>query len=256
MTDIPVQPVLPAGEFRVGQALSRAFSILFGDFAKFFLIGLVTALPSMVNTIYSGSSGNVARLARANPGSFFLESAAVVILFFLIYLLSQAVTLYGAFQLMRDRPFTWGPAFSRGLARFFPLLGLYVCVGLGILVAMLALIVPGIILATSLYVAVPVCVLEQAGVFHSMGRSAELTKGHRWRILGILLLVIFGNVLGGGLLGAVLGVTTGLMGAAIGSFIWNALVSAYSAIVVAVAYHDLRVLKDGIDIDRIAAVFD
>ena len=38
--------------------------------------------------------------------------------------------------------------------------------------------------------------------------------------------------------------------------VWGALFGAYSAIAVAVTYHDLRVAKEGIDIERITAVFD
>jgi hypothetical protein len=33
-------------------------------------------------------------------------------------------------------------------------------------------------------------------------------------------------------------------------------IGAFGSIIVAVIYHDLRVARDGIDIERIAAVFD
>jgi hypothetical protein len=38
--------------------------------------------------------------------------------------------------------------------------------------------------------------------------------------------------------------------------VWDALMGAYQSIVVAVAYHDLRVVKEGVDIEHIASVFD
>ena len=44
--------------------------------------------------------------------------------------------------------------------------------------------------------------------------------------------------------------------ALIGSLIWNGVWGAFYAIAVVVTYHDLRVAKEGIDIEQIAAVFD
>jgi len=43
------------------------------------------------------------------------------------------------------------------------------------------------------FLAVPVCVLERLGPFRSMERSRMLTKGGRWLILGIALLLIVGR---------------------------------------------------------------
>ena len=40
------------------------------------------------------------------------------------------------------------------------------------------------------------------------------------------------------------------------SLIWNAIWSTFYAIVVVVTYHDLRVAKEGVDTEQIAAVFD
>jgi hypothetical protein len=38
--------------------------------------------------------------------------------------------------------------------------------------------------------------------------------------------------------------------------LWGALYGAYNAIAVVMSYHDLRVAKEGIDIEQIASVFD
>ena len=42
----------------------------------------------------------------------------------------------------------------------------------------------------------------------------------------------------------------------VGKLIWNALYGAFDAILVVVTYHDLRVAKEGVDTDHIAAVFE
>ena len=48
----------------------------------------------------------------------------------------------------------------------------------------------------------------------------------------------------------------GIQVTAILNFLWAALVAAYWNCVLIMTYHDLRVVKEGVDIDQIAAVFD
>jgi hypothetical protein len=42
----------------------------------------------------------------------------------------------------------------------------------------------------------------------------------------------------------------------IGDLLWNGIWGAFYAIAAVVTYHDLRVAKEGTDIEQIAAVFD
>jgi hypothetical protein len=80
------------------------------------------------------------------------------------------------------------------LAKFLPMLGLAILVGLGVFVGGLLLIVPGVILALAWSVAFPALVLEDRGVFGAFGRSAQLTRNRRWSIF--LLFVLVGIVAG------------------------------------------------------------
>jgi hypothetical protein len=41
----------------------------------------------------------------------------------------------------------------------------------------------------------------------------------------------------------------------VGLWIWSAIFTAFSAIVTTIIYHDLRVAKEGVDTEQIAAVF-
>jgi len=50
--------------------------------------------------------------------------------------------------------------------------------------------VPAIILATIWYVSAPVVVAERRGVFGALGRSADLTRGYRWWVFVVLLIVV------------------------------------------------------------------
>lgn len=77
-----------------------------------------------------------------------------------------------------------GSDLADGLRGFFPVLGLSILMGLAILLGMLLLLVPGLLLATAWTVLVPVAVLERGGFFATFSRSADLTRGSRWRVLG------------------------------------------------------------------------
>lgn len=79
--------------------------------------------------------------------------------------------------------------FKTARAKFWPLLGLGILLGLGVAAGAVFLIVPGVILGLAWSVAMPALVLEDRGVFAAFGRSAALTRGRRWSIFLLLLLV-------------------------------------------------------------------
>lgn len=121
--------------------------------------------------------------------------------------------------------------------------------------ASILLIVPGLILFTMWFVATPVCVVERLGPNASMRRSTQLTKGHRWKVFGlILLLVIISAVVSPLIEFGLAAISTTL--SLVGTLIWNGIWGAFYAIAVVVTYHDLRVAKEGINIEQIASVFD
>jgi hypothetical protein len=51
-------------------------------------------------------------------------------------------------------------------------------------------VVPGLLIFTVLALAGPAAVMEGAGPGAALARSARLTRGHRWRILGVTLLIV------------------------------------------------------------------
>ena len=139
---------------------------------------------------------------------------------------------------------------------------LFVVPGLGYAIPLLIIPIAMLYLAWSM--ATPACVVERAGPFRSLARSRALTKGHRWKIVGLLLVTVLGGIIIGAIVGATSGAILALIGvgglravlsAAMG-LIWNSVWSAFFAVLTVVAYHDLRVAKEGVDTGQIAAVFD
>jgi hypothetical protein len=251
------------GEFRVGRVFSRAWWVFSRNFLTFMLVTGVASLPGLL----------MPQAAPADPANPFQNLGIVIPLAFLMIVLgtlSQAIVLYGAFQVMRGRPIDLAESARIGLRRILPIVVLAISVVVLATLASLFFLVPGIILYMMWFVATPVCVVEQLGPFRSMGRSRELTKGHRWKLFGLTLaIVIPALIIGaivvavvlaivgtGGLLALATTMTSlGLIGK-LANLIWSAVWTAFYAIVIVVTYHDLRVAKEGVDTEQIAAVFE
>lgn len=157
---------------------------------------------------------------------------------------------------MLGREFPVGKSLRRGLARIFPIFGMLIVEGLALIVGFMLLIIPGYMLFTAWYAALPALVVERTGPIDSLRRSAALTKGHRWKVFGIIF--VMGIVVG--ILGAVVNAIAlafhNWMAFAIVQYLFQALVIAFKSVVGVVLYHDLRAAKEGINTERIAAVFD
>jgi uncharacterized membrane protein len=244
------------GEFRVGLVFSRAWDVLSGNVTKFLPLTAILALPTLIVLIPGFSDGAVDRATapKITAGAIAAIFASIFV-WIILNVITEAAVLYGSFQAMRNRPVQIGESFKKGLARLLPIIGLSICMGIALVLGGLALFFPAFILATMFFVALPVCVVEGLGPIKSMGRSSALTKGHRWKIFGIwLILALVGGIVSA-VISAVLSVG-GLVVSVIGRIAWDTLIGAYQSIVVAVVYHDLRVAKEGVDIEHIASVFD
>ena len=245
MTDLPVTAASEAEEiFRVGQVLSRSFGILRRHALVFIPLGALQGLPDLLHDGFmrGGRSGAL--------------DAGVLVLMSLLQACVQALVVFGAFRDMRGEKVRFGESFGRGLARLLPAIMASIGQGVVIGVGALLLLVPGFIALAMLYVTIPVCVVEKLGPFKSLDRSAWLTKNHRWKVLGIILLPLLVAAIVTGVIPEALAPLGAPLAAALAVFVAQAVFSAYAAITAVVTYHDLRVAKEGVDVERISAVFD
>ena len=157
-----------------------------------------------------------------------------------------------------------------GLSRFLVLLASGILMGLGMLLGALLFLIPAIILYCGWFVLTPVVVMERVGVTGSLARSWELTRGHKWLVLVVLILMFVLSLV----VQAVLtlpfadpfeidpetfelipaSATQALLAAAAASV--AAVVSTViSSALVASTYRELRVVKEGVDGASIADVF-
>jgi uncharacterized membrane protein len=266
MADTPIQATAEAAApFRIGQVFRQTFHTLSGNMMPFGLIALVfSAIEGFLDRIMLAAPiFGVEALGGANDpdlaagfsvavgGSMF----ATVFVPMLLYALLTAILVYGTVSSLRGRPAGLGDCISNGLRYSGPVILVSLVIGLLVTVGTLLLIVPGLIMMVIWWVAVPVAVVEEEGIGGSMRRSAALTSGNRWRVFGLILILIVISV--------VLFVPLQFLGAVLGfyallilAWVVNAFIMMVSAVTSGVAYYHLRVAKEGADINQIAAVFD
>ena len=252
-------------DFRVGNALNRAVQLFFSaHFPKFCAISAIAFAPLLITSIASGLPPNAADAAdlerleifQAQLVHYGIWQGVGGLLLVLLSPIATAMSLYGAYQAMRGQPFTIGESFRAGWARFGSVLGATFMAGIITLFFLLLLFVPGIMAVCAMYVALPACVVERLGPIKCLRRSRELTKGVRWRIFGLILVVTLVGGTMGGMAGGAVAASKSQVAAGIVSFIANVISNAFAAVLSAVAYRDLRVAKEGIDIESLAKVFD
>jgi hypothetical protein len=176
----------------------------------------------------------------------------------LVNSLTQAAIIYGTFQDLRGQKASIGDCIARGLASVIPVIIGSLLASLAIGIASIFLLVPGIILALMWWVYIPSIVVEGKGIIESFGRSRELTRGRRWHILGLLVIVVILSLAVNFIIGLVVGVMISGGGVsdmtttfAIIQYAAMSLVTAFSAVLVAVGYYYLRAEKEGIDVNEI-----
>lgn len=189
--------------------------------------------------------------------------AGTVLIFILAYLGSQLATgacfkaVSGAYL---DEDPDWRESLQFARSRLGALLWLSLLMVLLLAPAFLACIVPGLYLYVAWSVAAPALLVEDVRGWAALKRSRELVKGRFWPTVAVLILVA---VLTGILQAIFLGVLAGVVGIggnevaqavadAIGQTASSALTTPLSAAVLAVLYFDLRVRKEGFDLELLA----
>ena len=259
---ISVAAVSP-GTLSIGKVFSLTFSILFKNFHRFFLLAAVTWIPALAVILIAPSFQADMMMGAGSPG---VIAAYVIVSWFLVGWLYGAIT-HMACVILAKGDVSVATSMREGLKRGIPVFFLLILQGLAMTVGFVFLIIPGFIVMTMFFVAVPAAVAEHQGPFAALGRSAELTKGYRWRIFGagllaFLLLFAVGIAFGVAagtfpftLSGELVHTVPGTPAMVIGS-LFEAVQYLFILVFAAVLYHQIRVAKEGSSAEEIAAVFD
>ena len=233
--------------FSAGSVLRSGFSIYFRNLPLFALLTAIAFAPYGAYQLWSP-------LEALSLSNLFADGLLVLICGTLV----QGGLTYGVVTSLRgNADVDLRTMFIRSLGILPRVLLLSLVASLIIFAGTVLLIIPGIILALVLYVAVPVSVMEGGGVVKALKRSSDLTDGYK----GQLFLISFAIIVPVTILNFVLGftMTRGFdpMFVLILQFVISQfLLAGFVAACAAVAYHDLRILKDGVDTESIAGAFE
>jgi hypothetical protein len=236
--------------FSVGAVMSGTFSAIRKK--PKLLLGLAS-LPSIFII--------ASMLLALVPGSGEILSGCLGIAFSLSNLIIQAAISYAVFESFMGNDVTIKSSISHGLSRAGRLILLGLAMGISIAFSAILILIPSIILTAMWAVAFPACTIEGLGVVDSLGRSRRLTKGYRWKILGLLSLsfamtfmayLVITIVVGIAMLFLPLGIVlTGIL-------LLPALIvaNAFMSVMLGVMYCRLRSVKEGLVPTDLTNVFN
>jgi hypothetical protein len=246
---------MPAPALRplsLGEVLDISFGLYRSRFAPLFVVSVVCQLLPALIMVYLGSSGDLL-------GNWPLLLAYYALAIVLSSLGVAASTFIVSDAYLGQR-ISAGDALGRAAALLGRLITISILSSLLIALGFILLIVPGVVLFAGLILSTVVTVLESPrSATAAMGRSWELTKGFRGKVLlttlcAFLLLLVpsFAVEAIWGLLGSFAG-DTGGVAQLVTSSLLSMLIYPFFYVVLTVLYYDLRVRKEGFDLEVLAS---
>lgn len=249
----------------IGRVFGRAFGTIGSNpVATLGIAFLFGALPSVLiayvmETFGAAAFASLGAVATIGIGLFSIFTAI------LLAMITQGALARATVAHSEGRRASLAESAMAGLRVALPLLGLAVLSALGIGLGLLLLVAPGAILYVMWSVAAPALVEERLGPVESLRRSSDLTRGARWNIFGLLLVLLvlywmftaLVMVLSVMSFGGIEAFTTGTGSTPVAYLVINAvggtITSAVWGVILTSLYVELRDWKDG---PRTAALAD
>jgi nitrate reductase NapE component len=233
-----------------GEVLDVSFGLYRALFVPLLTVALASrAIPAILGIYLQAAGGFSAHWVMGTVQLFvgiFLSAIGV------------AATTYIVSGAYLGTDVTAGDAIRKALGLVGRLLVLTMMTTLIIGLGMVLLLVPGLILISGLALSTAVLVLETPiSPNDAMNRSWQLTKGSRWKVLltflvAVLLLVVPMMAVGMlGVFGSMVGLWSDLMPLVLISIL-EVFIYPFIYIVVTVLYYDMRVRKEGFDLELLA----
>ena len=205
-------------------------------------------------------------IERADPFAIFHHPSVwgVSLVSMFIAAFMEASLLAVAFGELGGRRANLTEVLTTGMKFLLPLFAVNLFYFLGVAAGCIALVVPGILLGLAWCVAGPALVVERSGITAVFGRSAELTRNNRWRLLGLFLIFGIANAIIQGVAGG-----HSYMGGPFGMGDWlfsplrvlisavlSSLAHGVGLVGLGVIYVELRTLREGEPPADLERVFD
>jgi hypothetical protein len=252
----------------IGRVLERAWSAVRTNPGVIFgLALLIGAVPSLLAGYLFIQTGILSPEALASgavsPSALIAPLLFMSLISVILSALVQGALTRATVVASEGGKVSFGDCLSTGLSVALPLIGLAIISAIGIMLGMILLVVPGIILALMWSVAVPALVVERVGVFEALGRSSALTKGAKWKIFGLAVVIIVAYWLLSTVLGLVGLSAINYSNPAAGMSLSGTIASAVLGTILNTAwgtiqpslYVELRQWKEGTDVQSLRQVF-
>jgi hypothetical protein len=203
------------------------------------------------------------------PGLLILSSLALFVLYLVSSMVTHGATVVAVSHVQIGHATSITAAYDGIRGRIGELVVIGLNIGVRAMLGLILLIIPGIYLILRYALAVPVAVIEQAGVSDSLARSGFLTRGHIGRVFLIYLLLVLLTYAGIAVVQVpifAIALSQSLNPAdpplwirilsALGAFAVNTLVGPLMTIGLSLVYYDERVRKEGFDLEHMLQQLD
>jgi hypothetical protein len=235
-----------------GEVLDTAFSLYRESFTSLLTVSLITQFLPLAISGYVETSGGVA----ANPGLWLAGT--------ILGLITGAIGTAAATFIVSDsylgQYITTGEAFARATPYLGRLVAYSFLSSLVIGIGFLLLVVPGFIFVTALAVGTPALVLEGLpSATGAMGRSWDLTRGHRGKIFAVLFTILLLLAVPTIAIGTLIAIFSSeseagvVVGALLITAVIQILIAPFIYVAFTVLYYDLRVRKEGFDLEMLTS---
>jgi hypothetical protein len=214
-------------------------------------------VPSSLPTFKLGTSSTSRGLHTASLGA----SVITAILGGVASLLVTAACVKTVSDTFLDLPTGIGESLRSALSRVRSLIWMYVLYVVCLAFAFVALLIPGIWLYAAWSVATPALLIERKHAAEALKRSAHLVRGRWWPTAGVLLVsTLITSVVGGAFSAVLIGfllsgshtVAVTVIVSSAASAVAAILTRPFQATVVTILYYDLRVRREGYDVELLA----
>ncbi|HLU52511.1 MAG TPA: hypothetical protein VK011_02845 [Acidimicrobiia bacterium] len=206
---------------------------------------------------------------EANPMELFEPLVPV----YTVLLLTSGLSLLGSVLVQgasisalahsyRGETVDWRTSLRTGGRRFIPLVAATLLISIGSTIGLVFCLIPGIYLFTMWTVTPAALVTERIGPLRAMGRSFRLVRGRFWPVLGALVLAYLLYIVVSQIIGGIAGAVTvasalasdrfSFLPSVIGGAIVEVVAAPFVAAMVTIIYFDLRVRKEGYDLELMA----
>ena len=247
---------LPSEPGSIGHTLDSGFRLYFVCFKRAVLLSFVAALALFVPTLVLQLIGSSE--APLSGGALALLIPAIVVCL-IVYLLFYLSVLYRVGSIAWGRADSAGECLLAGLRRLLPVVFASLLYLLAMMGGMVLLVIPGIILSVSMAFYMLCILFDGDGVLESLRHSHRLVWGSWWRtvvLTSVIMVVYMVIYLAIGVPVAILDelvfdVQFGEQGmfALLGDLLASAITIPMMASVFIVVFHDLKLRKEGHDLE-------